>query len=78
MADQKKQNGWAISSIRNDHARKPGNDVHYPQYFKSRRVYLVQTTLGIPAVFQLNMPDRESQTCKVMWRDDTKLGVLFR
>ena len=39
---------------------------------------LVQTTLGIPAVFQLNIPDREPQTCKVMWRDDTKLGVLFR
>ena len=39
---------------------------------------LVQTTLGIPAIFQLVMPDREPQTCKVMWRDDTKLGVLFR
>jgi len=39
---------------------------------------LVQSTSGIPAIFQLVMPNRQSQTCKVMWRDDTKLGVHFR
>jgi hypothetical protein len=38
----------------------------------------VQTTYGIPALFQLVMPSREPQSCKVMWRDDTRLGVHFR
>lgn len=38
----------------------------------------VQTTYGIPALFQLIMPNREPQSCKVIWRDDTKLGVHFR
>lgn len=38
----------------------------------------VQTTYGIPAFFQLVMPSRETQSCKVMWRDDTRLGVHFR
>jgi hypothetical protein len=39
---------------------------------------LVESTFGIPAIFQLIVPDRAPQTCKVMWRDDTKLGVHFR
>jgi hypothetical protein len=38
----------------------------------------VQTTYGIPALFQLIMPNREPHSCKVMWRDDTRLGVHFR
>lgn len=39
---------------------------------------VVQTTYGIPATFEFVMPDQVSKTCKVMWRDDTKLGVHFR
>jgi len=38
----------------------------------------VQTTYGIPAVFEFTMPNASTQTCKVVWRDNTKLGVHFR
>lgn len=38
----------------------------------------VQTTIGIPATFQFTMPNQTPQTCKVVWRDYTKLGVHFR
>ncbi len=38
----------------------------------------VQTTIGIPAIFRFMMPNQTPQTCKVMWRDYTKLGVHFR
>ena len=38
----------------------------------------VHATRGIPAVFRLAMPNRMIKTCKVMWRDYTKLGVHFR
>ena len=38
----------------------------------------VHATHGIPAIFRLAMPNRTPKTCKVMWRDYTKLGVHFR
>jgi hypothetical protein len=38
----------------------------------------LQTTVGIPAVFQFTMQNKTPQICKVMWRDYTKLGVHFR
>lgn len=38
---------------------------------------VVQTTFGIPGTFTFTMADHKSQTCKVIWRDDTKLGVHF-
>jgi len=39
---------------------------------------IVQTTHGIPALFDLMMPKRAPRTCKVTWRDDTRIGVHFR
>jgi hypothetical protein len=39
---------------------------------------VVQTTFGIPGTFKCVMPDRTPQTCQVIWRDDTKLGVRFQ
>ena len=38
---------------------------------------MVQTTYGIPAAFQFRGPSGELQACKVVWRNDTKLGVHF-
>lgn len=39
---------------------------------------VVQTTRGIPEVFEFTLPNRPPRSCKVMWRDDTRLGVHFR
>ena len=39
---------------------------------------LVQTTRDIPVGFEFIVPNRPPRTCKVMWRDDTRLGVHFR
>jgi hypothetical protein len=39
---------------------------------------IVQTTLGIPALFELMMPKQAARICKVTWRDDKRLGVHFR
>jgi hypothetical protein len=39
---------------------------------------IVQTTHGIPALFDLMMPNWAPTTCKVLWRDDRRLGVHFR
>jgi hypothetical protein len=39
---------------------------------------IVQTTHGIPALFELMMQNRTPKTCKVIWRDDKRLGVYFR
>lgn len=39
---------------------------------------IVPTTHGIPALFELMMPNRAPRTCKVTWRDDKRLGVYFR
>jgi PilZ domain len=38
---------------------------------------VVQTTYGIPATFEFVMPDQLPKSCKVMWRDDTRLGWAF-
>jgi len=39
---------------------------------------IVQTTEGIPALFKFAMPNRAPTSCKVIWRDDKRLGVHFR
>lgn len=39
---------------------------------------VVQSTHGIPDVFEFVVPDRPPRACKVMWRDGTRLGVYFR
>jgi hypothetical protein len=39
---------------------------------------LVQTTHDIPEVFEFIAPNRAPQACKVMWRDDKRLGIHFR
>jgi hypothetical protein len=38
----------------------------------------VDTTHEIPAMFEFMTPDRALTTCKVIWRDDKRLGVHFR
>jgi hypothetical protein len=37
----------------------------------------VQTTSGLPSQFKFAMPDRPTRICKIIWRDETKIGVLF-
>jgi hypothetical protein len=37
----------------------------------------VQTTAGIPAVFDFTLAGEPTRTCKTIWRDDTKIGVKF-
>jgi hypothetical protein len=37
----------------------------------------VQTTEGIPDVFDFLFPGEPVRTCKTMWRDDTQIGVMF-
>jgi hypothetical protein len=39
---------------------------------------LVETTRGIPEVIEFIGPNQAPKTCKVVWRDDTRLGVHFR
>jgi hypothetical protein len=39
---------------------------------------MVDTTHEIPAMFEIMMPDRAPTICKVIWRDDKRLGVHFR
>jgi len=39
---------------------------------------IVQTTHGIPVLFNLVMPNQVCRICKVTWRDDKRLGVHFR
>jgi PilZ domain len=38
----------------------------------------VQTTYGIPSVFELALADGERRTCKVVWLDSSRLGVHFQ
>ncbi len=38
----------------------------------------VETTNGIPETFHIVMANRSSKTCKVLWRDFTKLGGYIR
>lgn len=37
----------------------------------------VQTTIGIPEVFDFLFEGEPARTCKTMWRDDTQIGVMF-
>ena len=37
----------------------------------------VQTTAGIPAKFEVVLADQPARTCKIIWRDETMLGVKF-
>jgi hypothetical protein len=38
----------------------------------------VQTTAGIPAIFDfLRAGEPATRTCKIVWRDDTRIGVMF-
>ena len=37
----------------------------------------VQTTIGIPAVFDFVLAGEPARTCKTIWRDDTQIGVMF-
>jgi hypothetical protein len=38
----------------------------------------VQTTEGLPGEFVFAMTDRPPRSCKVIWRDENKLGVQFQ
>ena len=37
----------------------------------------VQTTAGIPAVFDFVIAGQPVRTCKTIWRDETQIGVMF-
>ncbi len=37
----------------------------------------VQTTSGLPSIFKFAMAERPTRICRIIWRDDTKIGVLF-
>jgi hypothetical protein len=37
----------------------------------------VQTTVGIPEVFDFLFAGEPARTCKTIWRDDTQIGVMF-
>jgi hypothetical protein len=37
----------------------------------------VQTTEGIPKVFDFVFAGEPARTCKTIWRDDTQIGVMF-
>jgi hypothetical protein len=38
----------------------------------------VQTTAGLPALFQVLIEGQALKNCRVMWRGETMLGVSFR
>jgi hypothetical protein len=37
----------------------------------------VQTTEGIPKVFDFLFAGDPARTCKTIWRNDTQIGVMF-
>jgi hypothetical protein len=37
----------------------------------------VQTSAGIPSVFDFLTSGEPTRTCKTIWRDDTQIGVMF-
>jgi len=39
---------------------------------------VVQTTCGLPALFRLAVANQIPKSCKVMWREETMLGISFR
>ena len=59
-------------------SRTSAGAMHGPNLSEIGACLVVQTTYGIPATFEFVMPDQLQKTCKVMWRDDTRLGVHFR
>ena len=38
----------------------------------------MQTTYGIPTVFEFMMPGQSVRACKVVWLRDTRIGVQFK
>ena len=38
----------------------------------------VQTTYGIPSIFELAIAEGERRTCKIVWLDSMRLGVQFQ
>jgi PilZ domain len=38
----------------------------------------VQTTVGIPSMFEFVMPSQPPRTCKVVWLGETRMGVHFQ
>jgi len=38
---------------------------------------VVQSTIGLPAIFQVLIDGRVPKNCKVMWRGERTLGVSF-
>jgi hypothetical protein len=38
----------------------------------------VQTTYGIPSIFEPAIADGERRACKIVWLDSTRLGVQFQ
>ncbi len=37
----------------------------------------VQTTEGLPEVFDFSFAGEPVRTCKTVWRDDIQIGVMF-
>jgi hypothetical protein len=38
----------------------------------------LQSTFGIPAVFDVSFDDRKPRACKVLWLNETQVRVQFR
>jgi PilZ domain len=38
----------------------------------------VETTIGIPAHFYFRSPGEDDLPCKVMWRNERRIGIHFR
>lgn len=38
----------------------------------------VQSTVGIPAMFEFVIPYQPARTCRIVWLGDTKMGVHFQ
>ncbi len=47
--------------------------MHDPQRFAGWRMPVVETSLGIPTLFELVIPDQTSRSCKAGWRGATTL-----
>jgi len=45
---------------------------------KTGACLMVQTTTGLPALFQILIEGQIPKNCKVMWRGERSLGVSFR
>ena len=38
----------------------------------------VQTTEGLPSEFNVSLADQAARPCKVVWRDETRIGIAFK